>query len=408
MRLFQNSTMILAACFCVLVSNGLNAKIVWDKDLVFDANTNSSPLASCLNKNANGVIVMTVECSKGSFPLRGGDSILWEIGADGNTTRISPKNIDGGKVWTNAKPIGPGCAIASDNFGNLLTIGILSGQKDERKVAIISRTDKTENIMSPRNHIESHSVKKLISLQDNTFVMVGGRSDDGLCLQIDSQGKIMQEKLFDIGQAEMFTSVDRIKSDSPGLVIAGLSVKISDKAPNENFAENFIVLYGPNYSMIHEDHFMGWRSVSFLSLSLEPKVCQLDNGNIIVLYNYNKEGTAPKTRLWARCYTQELKLLWEKEIFTVDGSLLSFDVAPRNSAGFVVGMGREECLEFKFLDKDGTKIDYVQYKGTPGGVFGVIGFNLIRVNGRTIAVFEEGTAGNIRECAIKTKVIALD
>lgn len=108
MKLFQNSIVILAICFSVLISNELNAKIVWDNDLVFDANTNSAPLASCLNKDGNGVIVTTVECPKGSFPLLGGDNILWEVGVSGNTTRILPKNIDGNTIQTKAKPVGPG------------------------------------------------------------------------------------------------------------------------------------------------------------------------------------------------------------------------------------------------------------------------------------------------------------
>lgn len=116
MRHFKNSTIMLVVFFCVLASNGLNAKILWEKELALDANTNSAPLASCLNKDGNGIIVMTVESPKGSFPIKG-DNILWEIGANGNAIRILPKNTDGSKVWTNAKPagVGPGCAIASDS-----------------------------------------------------------------------------------------------------------------------------------------------------------------------------------------------------------------------------------------------------------------------------------------------------
>jgi hypothetical protein len=139
---------------------------------------------------------------------------------------------------------------------------------------------------------------------------------------------------------------------------------------------------------------------------LFPKVCCLDNGNIIVFYKIKSEY--PKTLLWARCYTKELKLFWEKELFAADKMPFFFDMVSRRAGGFIAWIGQKESLEFYFLNNDGTKTDYVQYKSTSGGTFGIPGFNLFRVNGRTLAVFKEGTAGNIKECSIKTKVIALD
>jgi len=362
-----------------------------------DANTNSAPLASCLNKDGNGVIVMTVECPKGYFPTQG-DSILWEIEADGKATRISPKNIDGSVVQTNANPVGPGCAIASDNLGNLLTIGVLSGQKDGQKVAIISQAKRAEKTMSPRDYIESHSIKKLISLQDNTFALAGDRNSDGLFLRIDSQGRIIQEKLFDMGYLEMFTGVDRLKPDNLSLAVVGTSARISVKNPAESSAENFILIYDSSQRIVHEDYF-----IEGIPGLLFPRVCCLNNGNVIVLYRKKNEDT--KTRIWARCYTQELKLLWEKEIFAADRTPFAFDVTSCTSGGFVVGIVLQiDGLEFHFLNEDGTKTGYTLYKG----MVGMASFNLMRANNRTIAVFEEGTAGNIQECTIKTKVIALD
>lgn len=413
MKIFNNYNYkrISTVFLCILASNMASAGMLWEKELLLDANTNSAMLASCLNKDASGVIVTTIECPKGSFPIKG-NNILWEIGADGNAARIVPKNTDGSQIWTNAKPVGPGCAIASDNSGNLLTIGILSKQKDEKgqKVAVVSMTDRVEKTMSPRNSIESHSIKKLIPLKDDTFILIGSRSNNdgnGLCLRIDNQGKILREEQFDAGRNERFTGADWIKSNNPRLVIVGSSVKHSNE-PNAGFSgDNFILLYDPNLKIVHEDYFTGWKSVSALSLATsQPEVCYLANGNIVVIYN--KEGTDSKTRLWVRCYTQELKLLWEKEILVTDRFLFYFDVTPWGSAGFVVGMVQRELLEFYFFDQDGIKLDYARYEGVPGGAVGINGFNLIRVNSRTIAIFDEGTAGNIKEASIKAKVIALD
>ncbi|HUW17681.1 MAG TPA: hypothetical protein VMW16_00080 [Sedimentisphaerales bacterium] len=105
MKLYQNSTIILVAWFCLLIPSESKARIAWDKDLVFDANMNSTPLASCSNKDGDGVIVMAVECPKGAFPVRGGDCVLWKVGADGKTTRLPLRNVEGDKVWTNAKSL---------------------------------------------------------------------------------------------------------------------------------------------------------------------------------------------------------------------------------------------------------------------------------------------------------------
>jgi hypothetical protein len=404
MRPFKNSIVILSMIFCVSISSMAKAGILWEKDLVLDANTNSAPLASCLNKDGNGVIVMTAESPKGSFPIKG-DSVFWEIGAEGNVIRVLPKNADGSKVWTNADPIGYGCAIASDNLGNLLTVGILHKQEDEKgqKVAVVSKTDKAEKIISPRNPIEHHSVKKMISLQDNTFALVGDRNGHGLYSRIDNQGRIIQEKLFDMGKNEICTDVEQIKSDNLSLAIVGVSFKISVKDPNENFAEDFISICDSNLSAIYEEHFAGG-----LPGLLFPKVCCLDNGNIIVFYKIKSEY--PKTILWARCYTKELKLLWEKEIFAADKMPFFFDVVSRRTGGFVAWIGQVESLEFYFLDNTGNEINHIQYKGSvaPGGSFGSTGFNLLRINDEIIAVFKEGTPGNIKECSIKTKAIALD
>lgn len=401
MRLFQSSTIMLAFCFFISFSNSPSAEITWVRDLVSDANTNSAPLASCLNKDANGIVVITRECPKGFFPVRG-DCIFWEIGKDGNVVRrVSLKKTDGNTIQANTIAVGPGCAMASDNLGNFLTIGVLGEQRKERSAAVISVENATEPNVSIPRRIENLSVKKLIPLQDNTFALIGDRNGDGLYLRIDGQGKTIQEKSFEMGYHEMFTGVAQLKSDNLSLAVVGLSARIFPKNPTESSAENFILIYDSNQKLIHEDYF-----TEGIPGLLFPKVCCLDNGNLIVLYL--KKSEVSEVRLWARCYTQELRLLWEKEIFVSNSFLFSFDVTSFVSAGFVAAMAQRECLEFYFLDNNGAKIGHVEYKGVPGGAFGVAGLNLIPVNGEIIAVFKEGTAGNIKECTIKAKVIALD
>jgi len=159
-------------------------------------------------------------------------------------------------------------------------------------------------------------------------------------------------------------------------------------------------MYDPNLKTVGEDYFTGGMP------RILPKVCCLENGDIIVLYKKNNEYS--KTLLEARCYTKELKLLWEKEIFVKDCHVFYSDVSSWGTEGFVVGVVQNELLEFYCFDQEGIKLDYIRYEGPPGGAVGINGFNLMRVNDRTISVFDEGTAGNIKEASMKAKVIALE
>src|SRR4030043_233729 len=113
MRISKSSAIIFAAFFWLMAPDGANAKILWEKKLALDANTNSAPLASCLNKDSKSIIVMTRECPKGEHPVFGGDLALWEIEIDGSVTRAIPKETNGNRIWTNSYPAGagPGCAI---------------------------------------------------------------------------------------------------------------------------------------------------------------------------------------------------------------------------------------------------------------------------------------------------------
>jgi hypothetical protein len=399
-RLFQNWIKILALFLCISVScREAIAGVSWEKDLVYDVNTNSSPLASCINKDTNGVIVMTKVGPKGTFLSDGGDCILWEIGAGGNIVRkVLLKDASGNAIKTNALAAGLGCAMASDSFGNLVTIGVLGEQRKERAITVISAGDTIEPNILTRNKVDEFSVKKLIPFHDNTFLLVGGRSGEGLYMRIDNEGRIIKEKLFNRGQHELFTGASRMPSDSSYLIVVGISAKNSNKMSFDGSPENFILLYDPNDKVIYEDYFTGGDSVM-----LQPKVCCLDNGDIVIVF-YNKPNKDSKAGLWARYYTQELKLLWEKQLFDVDNPIFFFDVTSCKTDGFVVGIGQIEGLKFYFLNKNGTQIDSVRYKGMAG----IPGFNLMRVNGKTIAVFEEGSEGNIKEMTIKAKVIALN
>jgi len=387
MRLFKNLTIISAMFICMLVSSRVNAGILWEKELVPDANTNSTPFASCLNKNGDGIFVMTVECPKGSLPLLGGNCVLWEIGADGSAIRTLLKDGNGAKIRTNTETIYG--VIGLDTSNNLLTLGVLSKQKGEKgqKIGVISKGGK----ISPCNSINSHSIKKMMPLQDNTFILIGQRDSNGLYAQIDKQGGIIQEEIFDMGQGEVFTDIDKPKNDNTSLIIAGISCDLSQPYP-----KNFILIYDNNKKIISEDYFIG----KFPPL-LFPKICILDNSNIVAVYT--KAGADPnKTLLTARCYTNKLKLLWEKEILSTD-EIVTFDIISNNS-GFIAAAALNNLELYSFSD-NGTKTEHIKYNDNSPGI---PGFNLMRVNDKIIVVFEEGITPVDRKWNFKAKVISLD
>jgi hypothetical protein len=393
--------------FLFILVSGVSAKILWEKELVPDVNTNSAPLTSCLNKDGNGIIVMTRECPKGKHPVFGGELALWEIGIDGNIARTMPKDdVTGSRIWTNTHPagVGPGCAIVSNS--DLLTIGILTkpGEK-KQEIAVISKTDKAEKIISSRNSIENFPKIKMIPLQDNTFVVIGKRDETGLCTRIDSQGTMIEEKLLNKDEINIFSGIDQIKSNDSNLAlaIAGVSFSIAANDPNKNISQNSIFICDSNLKTIYEDYFSGG-----VSQLLFPKVCCLGNGNIAVLYK--KESADPnKTLLWTRCYTKELKLLWDKEVFVADKQPFVMDITSRKSGGFTIGIiqyivQQSNSLELNTFDNEGRETNSDSVKG----IIGIGGFNLIPLNNIVVAVFEKSIVENIKEFTIKANAIAID
>jgi hypothetical protein len=330
--------------------------------------------------------------------------VLWEIGTDGNIIRQVPfKNAEGSTVQTNAVAAKDDCAIASDTSGNLMTIGVFGDQKKGRSIARISANNKREPVVLTSSQIDNLSIKKLIPFKNNTFIFVGSEKGNNLRLLTDHEGKILnkkQEKLFDVGQHESFTDAALMRSNNSNLAVVGRGLaNITREMTFEQPAENYIVIYGPNDEILFGDSFAGGSSIL-----LPPKVCYLDNGNIVVLYA--KKNANLKTEFWARCYSQELKLLWEKLVFVADKLPFFFNITSRNQAGFVVGLSPQmlEGLEFYFFDKNGTQVDNAHYKG----MVSASGFNLMRINEKIIAVFEEGSSGSAKDLIIKTKVIAFN
>lgn len=397
MKFYRNLIVVLFFCFCVF--SIASARILWNKELIFNENTNSIPLASCVNKDQNGVFVITKTGPKGAFVSGKGDCTLWEIGADGNIARRDLfKDANRDSIQTSAIAIRPGCAMASDSLGNLLTAGVLTEQRQESSLTVIttSREAAADPNILPSRKINISSIKKMISLRNDEFALIGDRSNDGLYLRIDNEGTIKHEIQFDRGRGEMFSGVAEIKQDNLSLAIVGSSFEIS-----ADVFDNFILIYDPNDTLIHEDYFMGARLAMG---SVFPRVCFLGNGNLVVVF-HNKLDQDSKGGLWARCYTQKLELLWEKKMFSTDKSSILFDVTSYNSNGFGIAILTSlKGLKFYSFNENGNKIGFAEYKGMAG----ISGFNLMRINGRSIAVFEEGGPGRIDEFTIKTKVIAFD
>lgn len=400
MKIYQNSKMVFF--FSLWIAGSLSAKTAWDQSLIYDDDTNSTPLASCDNKDKNGLFVITKTAPKGTFLNREGDCILWEIRTNGGIARrVLLENSDGKSIRTNAIEVGPGCAMSADGISNLMTAGVIGEQQKERSLNIISIED--ENREDPNvlrgGQINNFSIEEMISLENGTFALVGGRSKDGTYLRIDNQGKIIKEVPFDMGETEKFTGVTQLKSDRMNLAVVGLSIGGSMKESQGNLAENFILIYDSNDILIYEDYFTG-----ILPRIALPKACCLSNGNIIVTF-YNKQSEDSAIGLWAHCYTPKLNLLWKKEVFSADKSLFPFDLTSQSSGGFAVAiLSPVKGLKLYSFNKNGSKIGFTEYKG----MVGTSGFNLIQISNRTIAVFEEGSPGSIKEVTIKAKIVAFE
>gem|GEM_PF-6305671 len=394
----------IAIIFFIISSSTIYANILWERDLVFDVNTNSSPHVYCINKEANNLFIITKTVPKGEYFHKAGNLVFWDIGASGNIfSKAKLQGADGNEIKTNAFAMRDGSVMASDDLGNLLTIGLLEEQQKEPSFSISVANGIEPNIIIIKP-IKDLKMQQLISFLDNTVLGVGATNTNGFCVKLNNHGEIIEQALFDVGQNEIFTSTDWSKNEKPNIVAVGLSFKLANQETEESYAQNFIILYDPNLNMVHEDYFMGWTSMSPFSLMLKPKVCYLEDGNIVVVYN--KENSDLKMQLWARCYTPEFKILWDKDILPVDANIFSFDLVSTESGGFLMAVVKDqvEKVEFSYWDKECQIIKKSYYNG----LVATHCFNLIRMKNKTIAIFEEYSGrGNMKDITIKAKIIAL-
>lgn len=397
-------TSLSKCCFLsllILTASKCMAANTWEIDLLPDPNTNSAPLASCVDEKTGRIIVVTKSGPRGSFLHKEGDCSLWEIGTDGqimNRIRLSDKSGNG--IRTSATAAGPGCAMAADSLGNLLVAGVFGEQKKDRFLTILSTTSGVpadpNRTLSLGDRIDGFSVVKILSCPDNSFILIGSQEENGIYLRIDNQGRIVRKQTFDIGKREFFSGAVYLPS-SGNVVISGLS--IGDVSKDSNI-DNFVLIYDPNDKLIHEDTFIGDCPEMLISL---PKICCQDMGHLIVVfYHKNKENN--KAGLRARCYTHTLKLLWEKDLFSTDQIYFNFNLTPNRSNGFSVAVLSLKGVFFSSYDEKGSRIYGREYKGMTG----FFGFNLIRVHDAVIAVFEEGGPGRIEDISIKTKAVRFE
>lgn len=177
-------------CLLFIVANRALAVIAWEIELISDPNTNCTVLASCDSDEADRIYVITKAGPRGGFLHQEGNCLLWEIKEDGRITRrtlLTDKT--GRKIRTNALPIGPGCAMAANSRGHLMTAGVSGEQQKDRTLAVLLNTDtKTadSNILWG-DRIDNFSIKEMVPLRDDTFALIGTRRHQGVYVRIDDQ-----------------------------------------------------------------------------------------------------------------------------------------------------------------------------------------------------------------------------
>lgn len=382
-------------CASIAVSNN----ILWEQELIYDPNSNTGPLAVCSDEKENGIYIITKTVSKGRFLINEGDARLWKLSADGNIVQSTVlTDEDKNVIKTNALPIGDACVMGCDTRGNLLTAGVLGEQRKGKSLAVILNEDKSmcdPNIILG-SQIGKLNIKTMVSFEDDSFAIIGARRHNGSFMRIDNRGELIHEVPYDMGQNEKCTGAVPLKPDKQNLAIVGLSFSKSDIKSERNIAENFIVIYDPNDTLLHEDYFTGvLPGITF------PRACCLGNSHIIIVY-YNK--LEQESGLWARCYNQKLEILWEKKIVSEDNPSFLFDVVSYRSGFRVATITPVKGLKFYSYNEKGERIGFAEYKGQVS----ISGFNFLRVRDRTIAVFEENELGRLKDITIKTKAIALE
>lgn len=325
-----------------------------------------------------------------------GECILWEIDADNNTTqKIVLDLYNGSFLKTNLQGFMVSNSLLTANGnGNITTLGMVDCSPTEMpNVIVLSELDASKNRcrFDVGDQIEDTTVaiSKIITLKDKYLAFIGTQNSKGLYLKVDGQGKFVDRFLFDRnGDFMQFTDAVLLESDDDFLCVVGFSSDFEDgHLVDMNYS---LLVYDSQGNIRNQDHFKE-EVLNPLVGSFVPRLCNLADGNLVVIYYKKDVADDPKISMnfggsiWARYYTPELKLIWERSLFSVPAPF-PCEIGSHPMQGFLIRNPHQQ--QIYHFNSEGIKLSQIQLESTDVK-FPFTPFFFVNTNKKTFLIYAE-------------------
>lgn len=196
----------------------------------------------------------------------------------------------------------------------------------ERQPWLLTVNTETKDIFAKELSVPSRrlTIRKMIPLARQTFLLIGDENADALAMKIDARGTLLWEKTFDRGKMELF--VDGLALPNGDVVLVGNSgeYNVFHAGPSQVWVGR----YSPQGKLMAEAHFAGRYG----------SITRSTQGMYGLVYDSGDEG---QQDIRIQALTPDLQSKWHAKILAVENSLHHFKIAALSGGSLLVVGGNE-------------------------------------------------------------------
>lgn len=352
----MKSIFVTILCFIIVNVAIASDAVIWQQELSCDSNSECRPGSMVVDSKNNEVIILGT-CAR--LHVREVDFWLWKI--DPNGTFKDKKSLGPASNYEllTVGPLGMK-AVVKPNTSEIVRLKLDDVNSISLSVTDRNMQSRTAKLGIRWKRSETFLLHDMMSSENDSLLFVGQESLNGIIMRTDLAGNVVWKKIFNHSQTDILSSVARAP-DGENFYVAGLSVKIAGKMMFAGPATACVLRYDGNGELKAGDFFEGGLAPWPTSL---PKVICLPSGIVMVVYDKSRKGVA--TDLYVRAYTQELEILYEKQILKTKekGPPASFDICATPENHFVfAGVINFRDLRVYECGADGTILQTIELDG---------------------------------------------
>jgi len=356
----MKSIFAIFLCFAIVGAAIASDAVIWRQELSCDSNLECRPGAMMADSKNNQMIILG---TSEQADTREADFWLWKIDPNGNVTQ--KKSLGSVSKYNSfmVRLFGIKTIIKPDT-GDVVRLNLDDVNSFSLSVTDRNMQTQTAKLGVRRKRSETVLLHDMIPYQDDNLVLVGqDRGKDGIVIRTNLAGNVIWEKMFDLGQVDILSSV-ACAPNGDDFYVVGISASMRDKMMFADAATVYVLCYDGSGELKASVFLEGGLAPWPTSL---PKIVCFPSGIVLVMYDKSKNGIA--TELYAKAYTGELTALWEKQILQTkeDGPPVHFDICATGEDRFVLaGKVNYKDLRIYECKADGTVLQALALDGEVG------------------------------------------